>query len=112
VTAAVVFADLVALDAAISSHEPACPRCAERPSGLCEREECRRAVLPQLAKNIGWLKLMGEVRTEQTKRQKQKNALTPTEKAKVAAIGRRNARKQARSKRGPYALLRAIANAR
>lgn len=95
--------------AAILLDAAECPKCLARPSGLCEREECRKAVLPQLAQNVGWLKLMGNAIVEQTKRQKQ--TLTPAEKAAVAKIGRRNARRVARSKRGGYfGLAKAIAN--
>ena len=56
-------------------------------------------MLPQLAVNLGWLRLMGEPRTEQTRRQNAKpNAAV--EKAK-----RREARK---SRRGYAGLARAI----
>lgn len=83
-----------------------CPTCRERPGGLCSKEECRRAVLPQLAKNIGWLKLMGEALVEQMTRQ---NAPLPTtEKTAVERIGRRNARKLARKGRGYFGLAKAI----
>lgn len=79
---------------------------APRNLGLCSNERCRKAVLPQLAKPA-LVRLIGDALTEQTKAQTQK--LTPTEKVKVAAIGRRNARKTARSKRGYFGLALAIA---
>lgn len=84
---------------------PVCADCAKLVNrGLCGKESCRRAVLPQIAKPA-LVRLIGETLTEQTKRQK---PLAPKEKAAIARIGRRNARKTARAKRGPYALLRAI----
>lgn len=84
-----------------------CPACV-RADGLCGREDCRRAVLPQLAKNGGWLRLMGEAHTEQTKRQ----APEPAERKQLERIARRNARKVARSKRGGmFGLLKAIRSA-
>lgn len=86
--------------------EDECPKCRlPRNLGLCADERCRKAVLPQIAKPV-LVKLIGESLTEQTKRQTQK--LTPTEKVKVAAIGRRNARKVARQKRGYFGLAKAI----
>jgi hypothetical protein len=73
--------------------------------GLCQREECRRQVLPQLAQNRGWLKLITEVRVEQTKRQEPE----PKERVAIARIGRRNARRIARTQRqGYFGLARAI----
>jgi hypothetical protein len=81
-----------------------CPDCI-RSQGLCTREGCRNAVLPRLAQPTGLLRLMGEALVEQTKRQEPE----PQEKVQIARIGRRNARKVARSKRGGYfGLLKAI----
>lgn len=96
------------MTAAVALDPDACSLCAlPRNKGLCSDERCRRAVLPQIAKP-SLVRLMGESLTEQTKLQKP--SLTPTEKAKVAAIGRRNARKLARSGRGHFALALAIAS--
>lgn len=62
-------------------------------------------MLPQLAHNGGWLKLIGEARIEQTKRQ----APAPKERVELARISRRNARKVARSqRRGYFGLAKAI----
>jgi hypothetical protein len=95
--------------AAVALNPDVCPLCAlPRNKGLCSDERCRRAVLPQLAKPA-LVRLIGDSLTEQTKRQSK--GLTPKERVKVAAIGRRNARRHARQKRGPFALLRAIARA-
>lgn len=78
-----------------------CPDCAEpRNRGLCSRDACRKAVLPQIAKPA-LVRLIGEVNVEQTKRQKQQ-PLSPKEKAQIAKIGRRNARRVARSQRQGY----------
>lgn len=88
----------------LSAFEPDCASCV-RLGGLCGRENCRRQILPQLAQNRGWLKLIDEVHVEQTKRQ----APEPTEKIAIEKIKRRNANKVARSqRRGMYGLLRAI----
>jgi len=63
-------------------------------------------VLPRLAQNTGWLKLMGEARTEQKERQKPE----PKETVQIERIARRNARKVARSgRRGYFGLAKAIA---
>lgn len=73
--------------------------------GLCGKDSCRRPILPQLAQNRGWLKLIGEAVVEQTKRQ----APEPTERKQLARIARRNARKVARSqRRGYFGLAKAI----
>ena len=84
---------------------PICPDC-QAQDGLCGKEVCRRAVLPQIARP-SLVRLIGESLTEQTKRQK---PLAPKEKAAIDRIGRRNARKLARSGRGYHALALAIAN--
>jgi hypothetical protein len=82
-----------------------CPACTlPRNKGLCSREQCRKAVLPQIAKPA-LVRLIGDALVEQTKRQK---PLAPKEKAAIARIGRRNARKQARSNRGYFGLAKAI----
>lgn len=85
-----------------------CPDCI-RSQGLCTREGCRNAVLPRLAQPTGLLRLMGEAMVEQKERQEPE----PAEKVQIARIGRRNARKVARSqRRGMHGLLRAIAAAK
>jgi hypothetical protein len=82
-----------------------CPACAEpRNKGLCGKDLCRKAVLPQIAKPA-LVRLIGEVNVEQTKRQK---PLAPKEKAAIARIGRRNARKTAKGNRGYFGLAKAI----
>lgn len=82
-----------------------CPDCA-KPSnqGLCGKDHCRKAVLPQIAKPA-LVRLIGDVQVEQTKRQK---PLAPKEKVAIERIGRRNARRQARSGRGHFGLAKAI----
>lgn len=74
-----------------------CPDCLSRTGRLCER--CARGVLPQLAVNVGWLKLMGNATVEQVKLQ-----ATP-ESADVKKAKRRNARRESRGYAG---LARAI----
>lgn len=95
------------MTAAVTLHPDICPACAEpRNRGLCGSDHCRKAVLPQIAKPA-LVRLIGDVLTEQTKRQK---PLPAKEKAAIARIGRRNARKLARSGRGHFALALAIAS--
>jgi hypothetical protein len=93
-------------------YTPVCPDCASpRNKGLCSRETCRKAVLPQIAKPA-LVRLIGEVNTEQTKRQKQA-PMTPKERAQIAKIGRRNARRVAKSqRRGIFGLALAISRAK
>jgi hypothetical protein len=67
---------------------------------LCHRHE--RDVLPQLAVNVGWLKLMGEARTEQTKRQRGPKALPISPEGKAHQARQESARKHAKSKRRGY----------
>ena len=67
--------------------------------GLCHRHHV--GVLPLLAVNLEWLRLMGEARVEQTRRQRPED--TATKRAK-----RRNARKD---RRGYLGLARAILTA-
>lgn len=100
------------MTAAVLYEADICPRCIEA-GGLCGREACQRAVLPQLATNRGWLKMIGDVLTEQTERQELTRELkigqpTTEEAAAVAKIGRRNARRVARQKRGYHGLALAI----
>lgn len=67
-----------------------CADCLATFGKLCDR--CKPTVLPQLARNIGWLKLMGEAHAEQTRLQEQDETTVAVERAK-----RRNDRRQARS---------------
>ena len=60
-------------------HDLECPDCLER-SGLCR--SCQRVILPQLAVNVGWLKLMGNAEVEQTSRQAEYENRAAVEKAK------------------------------
>lgn len=76
--------------------------------GLCARHAV--GVLPQLRRNIAWLKLIGNAAVEQTARQEAPS--TPPVSAAGAAHAKRKAtaRQTARSKRrGIYGLLKAIA---
>lgn len=70
---------------------PECPDCLGR-TGLCL--SCQRKILPQLAINIGWLKLMGDAHIEQTKRQSRR--LDSSQRAAVAKAERRKVRKARR----------------
>lgn len=65
-----------------------CADCLRTVGKLCDR--CKPSILPQLAKNIGWLKLMGAAEVEQT-------ALQDAEDAAVLKARRRTERRQARS---------------
>lgn len=69
-----------------------------RQSGLCSRHHV--GILPLLARNVGWLKMMGEPRVEQKRRQSRED--TATKKAK-----RRNARKERRGYLGLLCAIRA-----
>jgi hypothetical protein len=92
--------------AAVLIDPDVCPDCRKPHNlGLCGKEICRKQVLPQIAKPA-LVRLIGDAMVEQTKRQRQ--TLTQTEKAKVAAIGRRNARKMAKGRRGYFGLAKAI----
>ena len=67
-----------------------------------------RDILPKLAINVGWLKLIDEVHCEQTKRQSRKE-LSVSPEGKAHAARKASARSIARSKRrGYYGLARAI----
>jgi hypothetical protein len=68
-----------------------CPDCSGR-SGLCR--SCQRRILPQLAVNLGWLRLMGEALIEQTTRQNRR--LDSSHRAALAKVERRKARKARR----------------
>jgi hypothetical protein len=82
-----------------------CPQCLTAPGKLCAR--CERGVLPQLAVNVGWLKLMGESRTEQVSRQRKITASLPISDAQAAHLVRKRLARKPR--RGVRALLAAIA---
>jgi hypothetical protein len=73
--------------------------------GLCARHESH--VLPQLARNIGWLKLMGEAIVEQTRRQTSR-ALAVSPEAQAHADRKQAARRSRKAGRGHLALARAI----
>lgn len=82
--------------------------------GLCGRDSCRRSVLPQLAHNGGWLKLIGEARTEQKARQSA-NRLPESDLQKahkqrksIVRASSKAARKRARTGRGAFALWKKI----
>lgn len=68
-----------------------CPDCLGR-SGLCR--SCQRRVLPQLAVNLGWLRLMGDALIEQKTRQNRR--LDSAHRAALAKVERRQARKHRR----------------
>ena len=95
---------------AIALNPEICTACVDD-LGLCSAERCRRAVLPQPATSP-LLRLMGEVRVEQTNRQTKK-ALTVSPEAKAHKARVQSARSIARSKRkGMFGLLRALAKAK
>jgi hypothetical protein len=53
--------------------KPPCARCLVAAGRLCRScAETDRSILPQLAVNFGWLKLIGQVIVEQRKRQTQR----------------------------------------
>jgi hypothetical protein len=74
----------------MESPDEVCGFCLTQ-QGLCERHAV--SVLPQLAVNLGWLRLMGEVRVEQQKRQHPTDEQTARQ---VKRAERREARKFAR----------------
>lgn len=77
-----------------------CADCLATTHKLCEA--CKPSILPQLAKNIGWLKLMGAAHAEQ-------KALQDAEDAAVEKAKRRVERKC--SRRGVAGLLTHIRTA-
>jgi hypothetical protein len=82
-----------------------------RQNGLCDRETCRRHILPQLAKPIGLLKLMGDALVEQKSRQTTREL--PVSDEQESYLVRRalsRSRKRARTGRGYFALAKAIMN--
>lgn len=85
---------------AVGLSDDPCPRCVAE-QGLCSRHH--RGILPELARNIGWLKLMGDAVIEQQRLQERDEHAAAIAKAK-----RREARK---AKRGYAGLLAAIKNA-
>lgn len=98
-----------------------CPSCVVA-DGLCGRDDCRRAVLPLIAENRGWLKLIGEARVEQKRRQDDDELAVSVEqtehkkrKEHTRSVSRAKARKNARAiarsqRRGLFGLHRKIAN--
>lgn len=86
-----------------------CSACLASVGRLCHRHE--RGVLPQLAVNVGWLRLMGEALVEQQARQSIPPVLTAAERYAIARVARREARKRAkRGTNGHFRLSQAIAN--
>jgi hypothetical protein len=78
-----------------STIEGPCPHCIEA-QGLCR--SCERGILPLLAVNLGWLRLMGESLVEQRARQtKRQSKPRPRDAAAIAKAIRRETRKRARS---------------
>ena len=76
--------------------------------GLCARHAV--GVLPQLRRNIAWLKLMGNAAVEQKARQTVKPTRHVSPEGKAHAQRKATARQTARSKRrGLFGLLRALA---
>ena len=76
--------------------------------GLCPAHE--REILPQLRRNIAWLKLMGNAAVEQKARQRAPIAPPVSPEGKAHAQRKATARQTARSKRrGMFGLLRALA---
>ena len=65
-----------------ATYDLECPDCLQR-SGLCR--SCQRLILPQLAINRGWLKLIGNAEVEQTNRQEEYANRAAVEKAKRRA---------------------------
>jgi hypothetical protein len=83
-----------------------CPDCVED-QGLCRAERCRRSVLPQPARNP-LVRLLGDVRIEQKKRQIVE-VLPESPEAKAHKARKKSAQTIARSKRrGYFGLLKAI----
>ena len=81
-----------------------CESCLASAGKLCDR--CARGVLPQLAVNVGWLKLMGESLTEQVSRQRKITSALPISDAQAAHLVRK--RLARRSHRGVRAFLAAV----
>lgn len=79
--------------------------------GLCTRHE--REILPQLRRNIAWLKLIGNAAVEQTARQAAIPTPPVSEAGKAHAQRKAAARQTAKSRRrGMYGLMRAISATR
>lgn len=83
-----------------------CEKCLRAEGRLCAFHAVH--VLPQLAVNLGWLRLMGEAMVEQVKRQTVAPTLTAKERYAVARVARREARKAARRGNGAMRLTKAI----
>jgi hypothetical protein len=92
---------------ALGLAEDVCLDCTAQ-QGLCARHE--RDVLPQLARNIGWLKMMGEARTEQRGRQRAAAPASVSPAGAAHKLRQASARATARiRRRGMYGLLAALA---
>ncbi len=81
-----------------------CERCVTSAGKLCP--SCAVTVLPQLAVNVGWLKLMGESLTEQVSRQRKITASLPISDAQAAHLVRKRLARKPR--RGVSAFLAAV----
>lgn len=75
-----------------SPDGPLCVACLTH-GGLCHFHA--RHVLPQLAENLGWLRLMGDALIEQKRLQ---SLLPPTDDVRAEKAKRREGRKRARQK--------------
>jgi hypothetical protein len=89
-----------------SSDVELCPACVLH-QGLCERHKSH--VLPQLAKNIGWLKLMGEALIEQKRRQSAR-ALAVSPEAQAHAARKQASTRARKAGRGHLAIACAVAS--
>ena len=90
----------------VGDAQDVCTRCLSTRGLLCDR--CALAVLPQLARNIGWLKLMGEAIVEQKGRQR-KDAPAPVSPEHAAHLVRKRAARRPSPRRGYRGLAAAIA---
>lgn len=75
--------------------------------GLCQRHVDHET--PQLAVNLGWLRMMGETHIEQRRRQRKSDE---AEQRQVARAQRRDARKHAKLARRGYGILLMAAGSR
>lgn len=88
------------------TDDESCPYCVAA-RGLCDRHHA--GVLPQLAVNLGWLRLMGDALIEQ--RTRQAPLLGRRDVAAIEKAKRRAARKHARMGSGLRGLLIQIGSA-
>lgn len=81
--------------------EPVCVRCVHagglcRPCTIADQYQGKKAILPHLRINNGWLKLIGDVLVEQKKRQTEK-AKTPRVRPPSKAQQKRAKKNQAKN---------------